>query len=158
MTDFPTTPQDESSAKGIGALPGQAIETVRETAAKTARRTADAIEGNPLSVLVGGLAFGVLAGALLPKTQREGEILKPVGKRITQGAGMAVKAARDAGLSELAAAGISRAAARAQVNKLFDSVVGAAKSAGDAAAKAATAKEREKDAGIAPEPGFNPGA
>lgn len=145
MTDSPITPPDASTAKGIKALPGQAIETVRETAAKTAQRTANAIEGNPLSVLVGGLALGVLVGALLPKTQREDDLLKPVGKRITQGAGLAVKAARDAGLSELAAAGISRTAAREQVTKLLDSVVGAAKTAGDAAAKAATAKDRETD-------------
>ncbi|MBA3880570.1 MAG: hypothetical protein C0500_12740 [Sphingobium sp.] len=136
MTD-PQIPNDDTRRSSIAALPGQAIDTVRETAAETARRTADTIEGNPLSVLVGGLAVGVLAGALIPKSAREVEALKPVGKRLTQGAGMAARAARDAGLAELAAAGISRDAAREQMRKLVGSVVDAAKSAGDAAAKAA---------------------
>lgn len=149
MTDLP--PSNDSPAKGIAALPAQAVETVRETAAKTARRTVDTIEGNPLSVLVGGLAVGVLAGALLPKTEREDDLLKPVGKRITQGAGMAVKAARDAGLSELAAAGISREAARQQIRKLMDGVAGAAKTAGDAAAKAARTQDKAAPAPDAPE-------
>ncbi len=150
MTDLPPA-SDTPPAKGIAALPAQAVETVRESAASAARRTADTIEGNPLSVLVGGLAVGVLAGALLPKTEREDELLKPVGKRITQGAGLAVKAARDAGLSELAAAGISREAAREQVKKLMDSVAGAAKTAGDAAAKAARARENATPIATAPD-------
>lgn len=141
MTDPKSHIDRDSTLGSIAALPGQAVDTVRETAARTARKTADTIEGNPLSVLVGGLAVGVLAGALIPKSQREGELLKPVGKRITQGAGLAAKAARDAGLAELAAAGISRDAARDQIRKLFGSVVDAAKSAGDAAAKAARARE-----------------
>lgn len=145
MTDTSTPTDDtlpnDSMRSGIAALPGQALDTVRDTAARTARRTADTIEGNPLSVLVGGLAVGVLAGALIPKSGREGELLKPVGKRLTQGAGLAAKAARDAGLAELAAAGISRDAARDQIKKLFGSVVDAAKSAGDAAAKASRARE-----------------
>lgn len=150
MTD-PHIPTDEPRRSGIAALPGQAVETVRETAAETARRTADTIEGNPLSVLVGGLAVGVLAGALIPKSTREVEALKPVGKRLTQGAGMAARAARDAGLAELAAAGISKDAARVQMRKLFGSVVDAAKSAGDAAAKAArTADAKNEAASVTP--------
>lgn len=146
MTDPKSQIDPDSTLGNIAALPGQAIDSVRETAARTARQTADTIEGNPLSVLVGGLAVGVLAGALIPKSAREGEILKPVGKRITQGAGMAAKAARDAGLAELAAAGISRDAARDQIKKLFGSVVDAAKSAGDAAAKTARARDAKADA------------
>ena len=111
------------------------LKTVRETAAVAARRTADGIDGNPLSVLVGGLAVGVLAGALLPKTDRETSLLGPVGKRLTEGASAAARAARDAGQAELVSAGISSSAAREQVGKLFDTVVSAVKNAGDAAAK-----------------------
>lgn len=135
-----------SGTQAVRAAIGQGIETARETAsdalksaretaAVAARRTADGIEGNPLTVLVGGLAVGVLAGALLPKTARESELLGPVGKRLTDGATAAARAARDAGQQELVAAGISSTAAREQVGKLFDSVVGAVKNAGDAAAK-----------------------
>ena len=55
----------------------------REAARETARRTAEGIEANPLSVLVGGVALGVLAGALIPRTEQEGKLLGPVGKRLT---------------------------------------------------------------------------
>lgn len=143
MTDpsSPTTP-DTAPADGgtrptIADLPRQAIGSARQAASETAHRTADMIEQNPLSVLVGGLVVGVLAGAAIPKGAQETKLLKPVGKRLTQGAGLAAKAAREAGLSELAAAGISRDAARDQARKLIGSVLDAAKSAGDAARRAA---------------------
>jgi len=114
-----------------------ALKSARETAADAARRTADGIEGNPLSVLVGGIAVGVLAGTLLPRTERETDLLGPMGKKITEGAAAAARAARDAGKAELMEAGISSEAARAQLDKLIHSVMDAIKSAGDAAAKAA---------------------
>ncbi len=114
-----------------------ALKTARESAADAARRTVEGIEGNPLSVLVGGIAVGVLAGALLPKTARETDLLGPMGKKITEGAAAAARAARDAGKAELVEAGISSDAARAQVDKLINTVMGAVKSAGDAATKAA---------------------
>lgn len=113
------------------------IETARHVAIDAAEKTAQAIEGNPMSVLVGGLAIGVIAGALIPRTSKEGEVLRPLGSRIKQGAMAAFKAARNVGLSELADAGISRAAAQAQVSKLIDAVGTAASRAGDAASKAA---------------------
>lgn len=117
------------------------IAAARETAQDAARRTVESIENNPLSVLVGGIAVGVLAGALLPRTERESELLGPVGRKITDGAVAAAKAARDAGAAELVAAGISRDAAREQASKLLDGVVKAVKTAGDAASKAAKAEK-----------------
>lgn len=127
---------------------GDAIDVARARAANAARATAETLEGNPLSVIVGGLAVGVLAGALLPHTEREAAALRPIGRRIAQGAGAAIKAAREVGMAELAAAGISSDAARNQVKKLIGSVVDAAKSAGDAAAKAARANA-DKEAAAA---------
>jgi len=114
-----------------------ARDKVRDTAAQAARRTADSIEGNPLSILVGGIAFGVLAGSLLPRTERETELLGPVGKKLAEGAGAAARAARDVGKVELVNAGISSTSAREQIQKLADNLVGVVKAAGDAAAKAA---------------------
>lgn len=125
---------------------GAAIETVRDAAATAARKTADGIDSSPLSVLAGGLAVGVIAGALLPKTAKEAELLGPVGKRLTEGAAAAARAAKEAGQQELIAAGISSDAARQQVNKLLDSVASAVKTAGDAAAKAARPDKPEKPA------------
>lgn len=121
----------------IASTTSATIATVKEGAQTATRRAAQGIEGNPLAVLVGGIAVGVLAGALLPKTERETEMLGPVGKKLNEGASAALRAARDAGGAELAAVGISRDAAREQVGKLFDGVMTAVKTAGDAATKAA---------------------
>ncbi|MBY0582118.1 MAG: hypothetical protein K2P68_04265 [Sphingomonas sp.] len=111
------------------------VETVRNTALEAAERTAQAIEGNPMSVLVGGLALGVIAGALIPRSAREGELLRPLGARLKDGASAAIRAARDAGAAELASAGISSDAARQQIGKLVDAVSNAATRAGEAVTK-----------------------
>lgn len=138
MTDEPTV-EPKGSKAGVLAKP---LETARAAAADAAEKTAHAIEGNPMSVLVGGLAVGVLAGALIPRSPREGDLLRPLGHRIKQGAALAFKAARDVGIAELAQAGISRAAARAQIGKLIDTVGNAATRAGEAATHAAKAEAK----------------
>lgn len=147
MTDLPTQPNPapaKTASAGVKSVidnatqaASHAVETVVDTAQVAVRRTADSIDSNPLAVLAGGIAVGMLAGALLPRTERETEMLGPVGKRLTEGATAAVRAARDAGTAELIAAGISRNSARAQVGKLVEGVVSAVKTAGDAAAQSA---------------------
>lgn len=107
---------------------------------KSARRAGAALDDYPLSVLVGGIAIGALAGAVLPRTRRETEIFGDLGKRINDGAVAAANAAREAGKQELVDAGISPDAAREQVNRLLDGVLNAAGRAGEAAAKAAADK------------------
>ncbi|HEU4960934.1 MAG TPA: hypothetical protein VFT56_11050 [Sphingomonas sp.] len=111
------------------------------------QRAGDAMEGNPLAVLAGGAAVGFLAGAVLPKTARETELLGPVGKRLTAAATAAAATARDTGLQELEARGISPKAAKAEVNRLFEGVVEAAGTAGEAAASAAAAKAKKPASG-----------
>ena len=121
----------------------KAIETTRHAARDNARdaaqRTSQSIESNPLSVLVGGVALGVLAGAFLPKTKRETDLLRPVGKRITDTATAAARAARDAGKSELDSLGL-KSAAKDQARSILDGVFKAVSSAGGAAAQAAAKK------------------
>ena len=119
----------------------KALDSTRDTAREAARRAAEGIEANPLSVLVGGVALGVLAGALIPRTEQEGKLLGPVGKRLTDTATGAVQAARDAGKAELDTLGLNKDAARDQVGKLIDGVIKALSSAGAAAAKASSGKE-----------------
>jgi hypothetical protein len=119
----------------------KALDTTRQTARDAARRTAEGIEANPISVLVGGVALGVLAGALIPRTEQESKLLGPVGKRLTDTATGAAQAARDAGKAELDSLGLNKDAARDQVGKVIDGVIKALSSAGVAAAKASTGKE-----------------
>lgn len=119
----------------------KALDTTRQTARDAARRTAEGIEANPISVLVGGVALGVLAGALIPRTEQESKLLGPVGKRLTDTATGAAQAARDAGKAELDSLGLNKDAARDQVGKVIDGVIKALSSAGAAAAKASTGKE-----------------
>lgn len=141
-----TTVQAVETVKDSAA---NAAVAVKDSAAAVARRTADTIDDSPLAVLAGGLAIGVLAGALLPRTARETKVLGPVGRRVKEGAALAARAARDAGVAELANHGISRDAVRDQAKKLFEQAVGAAKSAGTAAAQAGRdgARQGFKDQG-----------
>src|SRR5665213_871824 len=57
--------------------------SARDSARDAGRRTVEGIESNPMAVVVGGLALGVLIGALVPGSRRERELFGPVGRRIT---------------------------------------------------------------------------
>lgn len=114
---------------------GAANDALHETRA-AARRVGKAAEANPLAVVAGGIAIGLAAGALLPRTKRETQLLGSVGKRINGAAIGAAEAARDAAKAELGSFPLSKQAARAQVTKLLDQV-GKAMSAGGEAALAA---------------------
>ncbi|HEX7848133.1 MAG TPA: hypothetical protein VF485_00240 [Sphingomonas sp.] len=106
---------------------------------KAAARAGKAIETNPLAVIAGGIAIGLAAGALLPRTKRETELLGPVGQRLTGVAAGAAGAARDAAKAELGSLPLSKDAAKAQISKLIDQVAKAVSSAGDAALNRGTA-------------------
>ena len=135
-----TTAPAPAASKPKRPTPRTALETAKSTATDAVRRTAEGIEANPLAVLVGGIALGVLAGAVIPRTEQEGKLLGPVGKRINDTAAGAAQAARDAGKAELDSLGLNKEAARDQVGKLIDGVVKALSSAGAAAAKASNPK------------------
>lgn len=116
---------------------GSAIDNSRDAAADAARRTAESIEANPLGILVGGLAFGALVGALLPRSAQEKELLAPVGKSIGERTRAAIAAARETGQAELGQMGLTKTAARSQVRGLVESLVTVAQNVGTAAAKSA---------------------
>lgn len=111
---------------------GAASDAFEETR-KAARRVGEAAEANPLAIVAGGVAIGLAAGALLPKTKRETELLGPVGKRLTDAAADAASAAKDAARVELATLPLSREAAREQAGKVIDQVARAIAGAGEAA-------------------------
>jgi len=120
---------------------GDAVAASKRGAATASRKAGETVQDNPLTVLIGGIALGALAGALLPKTKREDEYLGDVGRRVNKTATDAAKAARAAGVEQLDALGINKDAARSQISTLVDGVVKAAGTASSAAAKKVTSTE-----------------
>jgi hypothetical protein len=120
----------------------------KDSAADAARRASEGIEANPLAVVAGGLAVGAIAGALLPRSAKEKELLAPVGKRLGDTARQAFAAAREAGTQELDGAGLTPSAARDRGKELLGGLGKAFASAGAAAAQAAKqGQAKQADAG-----------
>ena len=95
------------------------------------------IEGNPLAALLGGLVLGAVAGALLPRSDREKDLLAPLGERVGEAARAALAAGRSAGQGALAESGFNMDNAREQARRLFDQLGSTAGRAGFAALQAA---------------------
>jgi hypothetical protein len=125
MTDSPKT------KNGKGSVKRKVSKAIDNGRIQTSRR----VEDNPLAILAGGIAIGMIAGALLPKTEREKAVLGPLGKRITSTAGAAVAAARDVGKQELSALTPDTGSAKARASSIVEHVLLAAKEAGREAAK-----------------------
>lgn len=104
-----------------------------DAASDAARRASHSLEANPIGLLVGGIAVGAAVGALLPRSDKEKELLAPVGARLGTAARQAIAAAKDAGKAELEARGLTRDSAQAQAKELFQGVLKAASTAGAAA-------------------------
>lgn len=135
---------DHDTAHDTAARLRDGLDTARETVSNAYHtgvdKASDAVHGlesSPVGILVGGLAVGLIAGALLPRSQREKDLLAPVGQRISDTARSAVQAAREAGQAELETRGLTKDGAREQVRGLVEGVVQAVSTAGAAAAKGA---------------------
>jgi hypothetical protein len=102
-----------------------AYEAARGTARSAGRKTVEGVGANPVAAVVGGLALGALAAALLPKTKREQAMLGDVGRRIKDTAREAARAAREAGKEQIGELGFSRDAVRRRLDGLTDAAVGA---------------------------------
>ncbi len=87
--------------------------------------------------MLGGLAIGAIAGALLPRLEKEKERLAPLGERISDAARAAIDAGKTAGREALDEGGLTTDALRGQVSKLVDQAIKAAGAASTAAASAA---------------------
>ena len=124
-----------------------AIDRTRDAAAEAARKTAQSLESNPLGIVVGGLAVGVLAGALLPRTEKEKELLAPVGKRLGDTVRTAVSTAREQGMNELRTRGFTRDAAQDQVKNLLGGLGKAVSTAAAGAAKSVAGKTEDGSQG-----------
>ncbi|KQN26167.1 hypothetical protein ASE86_08430 [Sphingomonas sp. Leaf33] len=109
----------------------------REAAFDRAKAAVRGLESNPVGVLVGGLTVGLIAGALIPRGDREKKLLGTVGQRLAEGATAAVIAARATGKEQLSSAVLGRDAAKESARKVFDSAVTAARGIKKKAADAA---------------------
>jgi len=128
----------------------KALDATSNTARELARQTAEGIEANPVAVLAGGVALGVLVGAFMPRSEQEAKLLAPVGKRISETTRGAVEAAKDTAKAEFDVLGLTRNAARDQVGRLLGDVIKALSVAGVAAM--ATAKASAPTPTPAPTP------
>jgi hypothetical protein len=117
------------------AKPGAANQNNSATASATgrARQTVEGIGDNPVALLAGGVALGVLVGVLLPRAAKERELLDPLGRTLAQRATAAAQAAKDAGRQEIESLVPDRDATKERVTALFGNILDAAKSAGQKA-------------------------
>lgn len=129
--------EDAGTLGKVGDKVTHAVASVREAATDAAHSVAPGIDANPLVALLGGLAIGAIAGALVPRSDKERELLAPVGARVGEAARAAFDAARTAGTGALDDAGLNQDNVRQQVAKMFEQVFQAAGSAGKAAFSAA---------------------
>ncbi|WP_052134263.1 hypothetical protein [Sphingomonas sp. 37zxx] len=124
-----TTKQKTSLAVGkTREVTSHAYDNTRKTAGDAAHQAADVIKANPLAALVGGIAVGVAIGAMLPKTHAEGKHLGPIGKRLTDSAAAAARAARDQGRQELSGLVPDKSNAKEKAGSVVEAVIKAARS------------------------------
>lgn len=98
-------------------------------AARKTPSQADDLASNPVVLLAGGVALGVLVGMLIPRLAKERELLDPVGKKLADRASAAAQAAKETGKAEVEALLPARDATRDKVTALIDNVLEAARGA-----------------------------
>lgn len=113
-----------------------AYDGARESVSQAGRRASDGIDEAPLIALAGGFAVGALLAALLPKTETEAELLRPVSKKLSDSARSAAEAAREAGSSRLRELGLTPDAGRDALRNVVEGVGDAARTSAQAAAGA----------------------
>ena len=140
MTE-PNTSQQDKRDTGVRQRAIEAYDDARDTVAGAGRRANDGIDEAPLIALAAGIAVGALLAALLPRTESESRILRPVGDRLTGTAKAAAAAAKEAGTSRLAELGLTRKKGAETLRSIFEGAGDAAKTSAQAALSAA--RERE---------------
>ena len=135
-----TTREADSDPESRNDAYGKVSERVAAAYAAAREKTGQAgetLEANPLAALLGGIAIGAIAGALIPRLAKEKELLAPLGEKIGEAARAALDAGKSAGAGALEEAGLSSDQIRAQVSKLVEQALKAANEAGTAAIGAA---------------------
>jgi hypothetical protein len=140
MSSTPEGPRNDTDEGTVSDAYARISDRVAAAYTAAREKTAgagQAIESNPLAALLGGIAIGAIAGALLPRLEKEKELLAPLGQKIGDAARAALDAGRTAGTDALGEAGLSSDQIRAQVSKLVEDALKAASTAGTAALEAA---------------------
>ena len=119
----------------------EAYDGALDSVAGAGRRAGDGIDDAPLIALAAGVAAGALLAALLPRTQSETRLLRPVGDRLSETAKAAAAAAKEAGTSRLAELGLTREKGAETLRSIFQGAEDAARTSAQAALSAA--RERE---------------
>lgn len=73
----------------------------REAISQLGDQASTRIESMPLVALAGGLALGVLIAAVLPQTEREADLLEPVGSKVTDAGRASIDKVREAGKAKV---------------------------------------------------------
>ncbi len=94
---------------------------------------AEGLASNPYALVAGGIALGVVIGMLVPRSQKERELLDATGKQLAGKVTGTVSAVKEAGRAEIESLLPSRDDAKNRVGALFGNVLDAAR---DAAQKA----------------------
>ena len=134
--------QDGVSSDAYGKVSDRVAAAYAAAREKTAS-AGQTIESSPLAAMLGGIAIGAIAGALLPRIEKEKELLAPLGAKIGDAARAALDAGKSAGTGALDEAGLSSDQLRSQVSKLVEQALKAAGSAGSAAVQAARESARK---------------
>jgi len=108
--------------------------SARDTASTARQKTADGVDANPVAALIGGLALGALAAAVLPRTRKEDEMLGGIGEKINDSARTAAQAAKEAGRGKLDELGINKDAAMDKAKEFAASASSVVKESASAAA------------------------
>ncbi len=119
----------------------RSVESSRQLASKAAEKSGQAVNNNPIAMVIGGLAVGAIIGALLPKTDRETKVLGGAGKRINKKVKQAGEAAIKVATQKRDELGLGEDALKDQ----FRELVGKASEAVRAATKAAGDNFRSQD-------------
>jgi len=135
------TNQTANQTKNSSGRFGSALGSVRERTSGVNDRLGTTVEGSPLAAIAAGVVVGAVAGALLPRTDKETQLLGPVGSKIGQAAAEAAKAARDAGKQELGMLGENKSPMEMVVEKAVGAVSKAGSAAGSAAASSVSGKQ-----------------
>lgn len=129
----------EKTSAAYGSAREKAIaayDSSRTGAQKARRKTGEGIQESPLLALGGGLAMGLILGALLPRSEREKKALSDVGGKLNQRAHSAYDAAKSAGKATLEEKGITSSAAENVVRDVVKGLGSAARRSADAATQA----------------------